>query len=73
MPNSVLNRALFKAATQDNTILMNKLINRGANIEHVDEATGYTALLVAMKIKHLRASQFLLEKGADPYVQDQFG
>lgn len=73
MPNSVLNKALFKAATQDNTILMNKLLNRGAHIEHVDEPTGYTALLVTMKIKHLRASQFLLEKGADPTVQDQFG
>lgn len=73
MPISVLNKAFFKAATQDNTILMNKLLNRGAHIEHVDKPTGYTALLVAMKTKHVKASQFLLEKGADPAVRDQFG
>lgn len=73
MPNSVLNKALFKAATQDNTILMNKLLNRGAHIEHVDESTGFTSLLVAMKTKHVRASQFLLEKGANPTVRDHFG
>lgn len=70
MPNSVVNRAFYKAAAQDNTILMNKLLNRGAHIEYKDVSTGFTALLLATRSKHVRAAQFLLEKGADPAAHD---
>ncbi|XP_050548796.1 ankyrin-1-like [Daktulosphaira vitifoliae] len=72
IPKGVLNKAFFKAASQDNTVLMNKLLNRGAEIEYRDEVTGFTALLMAMKSKHVRATQLLLEKGADPMVHDFF-
>lgn len=70
MPRTVVNKAFYKAAMLDNTILMNKLLNRGADIEYKDVATGFTALLVAMKYKHVRTAQFLLEKGANPMVYD---
>lgn len=73
MPTSVADRAFYRAATQDNTILMNKLLNRGAHIEYEDEATGFTALLMAVKSKRMRTTQFLLEKGADPTKHDSSG
>ncbi|VVC26362.1 Ankyrin repeat-containing domain,Ankyrin repeat [Cinara cedri] len=70
MPKSVVNRAFYKATARENTILMNKLLNRGAVIDQQNAATGFTALLAAMKCKHLRSIQFLLEKGADPSAFD---
>lgn len=70
MPKSVANKAFYLAATQNNTILMNKLLNRGADIDYEDPTTGSTALLAAMKCKYVKATQFLLEKGADPRVRD---
>lgn len=70
MPKGAANKAFYKATAQDNRILMNKLLNRGADIEYKDEETGLTALLVAAKSKHTRSVQFLLEKGANPVVHD---
>lgn len=72
MPKDVVNKAFYKATMKNNTILMNKLLNRGAEIEHEDESTGFTALLMAVKGKHVRAAQFLLEKGASPVAHDRF-
>lgn len=72
LPKYVLNKALYKATARNNTLLMNKLLNRGADIEYEDEMTGFTALLVAMKSKHAKATQFLLDKGANPLVHDPF-
>lgn len=72
MPKNVVNKAFHKATMKNNTILMNKLLNRGAEIEHKDESTGFTALLTAMKRKHVRAAQFLMEKGASPAAHDPF-
>lgn len=55
----------------NNTILMNKLLNRGADIEYEEEiGTQYTALLMSTKIRKVRSTQFLLEKGANPAVYD---
>lgn len=65
------NNVFYIAATQGNTILMNKLLNRGADIEYKDEEMGFTALLVAMRSQHVGAVQFLLEKGANPMVYDK--
>ncbi|XP_025192537.1 ankyrin-1-like [Melanaphis sacchari] len=73
IPKSVVNKAFYKAAMRDNTILMNKLLNRGADIEYKDASTGLTALLLATKRKHVRVVQFLLEKGADLAVHDLYG
>lgn len=73
MPTSALNEAFYRAAVNDNTILMNKLLNRGADVNHVDKTTGYTTLLAAAKSKRARAAQFLLEKGADPAAHDSSG
>lgn len=70
VPKDDINKAFYKAATQDNTMLMNKLLNRGADIEYEDQETGFTALLTATKSKYVRATQFLLEKGANPTVYD---
>lgn len=73
MPANVASRTLYKITTQEKTILMNKLLNRGADIEYQNEATGFTALLLAMKRKCHRATQFLLEKGASPAAHDSSG
>jgi len=73
MPKSVANKAFYKAAARDNIILMNKLLNRGAHIDYKDTSTGFTALLLVAKSKNVRATQFLLEKGADPMVHDLNG
>lgn len=73
MQKSVVNKAFYKAGRRDNVILMNKLLNRGANIDYKDASTGFTALLLVTKKRNLRAIQFLLEKGADPMVQDLNG
>lgn len=73
MPTSAINEAFYRAAMNDNTILMNKLLNRGADVNYVDKTTGYTALLAATKSKLVRAAQFLLEKGADPAAHDSSG
>jgi len=73
MPKNVVNKAFYKAATRDNIILMNKLLNRGAYIDYKDSLTGFTALLLVAKSKNVRATQFLLEKGADPMVHDLNG
>lgn len=72
-PTGALNEAFYRAVEHDNTILMNKLLNRGADVDHVDQATGYTALLAAAKGNRVRAAQFLLEKGADPAAHDSSG
>ncbi|XP_050440490.1 ankyrin-3-like [Adelges cooleyi] len=72
VPQNALNRAFYKAVSQDNTVLMNKLLNRGAELEYRDEVTGFTALLMAIKSKHVRSTQLLLEKGANPMVHDFF-
>jgi len=73
VPVNVMNKAFYNAVLQENTILMNKLLNRGADIEFKEETTGgLTVLLVAMKLNMLRATQFLLEKGANPMIYDQF-
>lgn len=72
LPKCVLNKAFYKATARNNTLLMNKLLNRGADIEYEDEVTKFTALLAAMKCKHVRATQFLLDKGANPLVHDPF-
>jgi len=73
MPKSVVNTAFYIAAKRDNIILMNKLLNRGAHIDYKDASTGFTALLLVTKNRNVRATQFLLEKGADPMVHDLNG
>lgn len=73
MPKSVVNKAFYKAAARDNIILMNKLLNRGADIDYKDASTGFTALLLVTMSKNVRATQFLLEKGADLMVHDIHG
>ncbi|XP_060872400.1 ankyrin-3-like [Metopolophium dirhodum] len=73
MPKSVVNKAFYKAAARDNIILMNRLLNRGADIDYKDASTGFTALLLVAKSKNVRATQFLLEKGANPMVHDLYG
>jgi len=73
MPKIVMNKAFYKAAARDNIILMNRLLNRGADINYKDASTGFTALLLVAKSKNVRATQFLLEKGADPMVHDLCG
>jgi len=73
MPKSVVNKAFYKAAARDNIILMNKLLNRGADIDYKDTSTGFTALLLVAKSKNVRGTQFLLERGANPMVHDVYG
>lgn len=73
IPTNAIHEAFYRAAMNENTILMNKLLNRGADVNHVDKTTGYTALLAAVRSKLVRAVQFLLEKGADPAAHDSSG
>lgn len=64
---------LYVAATQGNTEMLNLLLEKGANIDHMNfrssnEGTG-TALFAATELGHLPAVQLLLEKGADPSIR----
>jgi len=68
IPDNVLNKAFHQAVAQGNTIMMNKLLNRGADINYKEEMTGFTALLEAIMQNNMRVCQFLLEKGANPAV-----
>jgi len=69
---NMINNAFYNAVLQQNTILMNKLLNRGADIEFKGQITGgHTVLLVAIKLNMFRAIQFLLEKGANPMIYDE--
>lgn len=72
MPKNVANKGFFCAMLINSKVLMNKLLNRKADIDYKDKKSGCTALLYAMKfLKNIKIIQFLLEKGANPAVYDK--
>lgn len=52
-----------------------KLINRGADINHVSQTSNYGASLLILAIKEMKhyAITFLLDYNADPHIMDLSG
>lgn len=68
-------QSLFTAAKQGNIVAVKELINKGADINFVCETSckGWTPLMIAAAENHIDVVKFLLEKGANPNVQNQYG
>ncbi len=58
-------RKFFDAAKQGNLRVVEKLLQKGVDIESHDEGRGYTALMHAANAGKIEVVQFLLDKGAD--------
>lgn len=48
------------------------LIEKGANVNAIESATGFTPLHKAAMEGDIRGVRLLLEKGADPYIKEKF-
>lgn len=64
--------SLIHAVAYNNINLLVWLIDHGANLDHQDRI-GYTALHFAGQNKLVEIAQYLLEKGANPNLQDIHG
>jgi ankyrin repeat protein len=49
-----------------------KLLNRGANIDYVNRE-GKTVLVLATQLLRMQSIQFLLDRGANPHIEDLTG
>lgn len=65
--------AFVAAAYADNFVLAKLLLHHGANINAVDNANGYTALMYFVKNNDVRAVDYLLSRGAGVNVVDARG
>jgi ankyrin repeat protein len=63
---------LLNSALYGNLSLIHWLLEKGADINHVD-IIGYTALHFAAQETHTNVVKFLLEHGAIPNIQDKNG
>jgi ankyrin repeat protein len=63
---------LLNSALYGNLSLIHWLLEKGADINHVD-INGYTALHFAAQETHTNVVKFLLEHGAIPNIQDKNG
>jgi ankyrin repeat protein len=46
------------------------LVNLGANVNNRDKLNNQTALFYASREGHLETLNYLIEKGADPFILD---
>ena len=71
-----VNETLFAASKQGNTNSIQKLIKKGADVNYVCKETscqGWTPVMIASAENHPDAVKLLLEAGANPNVQNQYG
>jgi ankyrin repeat protein len=66
-----LNSTLHLAVSWNNLLVVDYLLDHGANIEAINKE-GYTPLLVAVRYQQYLSVQRLLEHGADINAQDSF-
>jgi ankyrin repeat protein len=64
---------IHDAAGDGNTVRLQRLINRGADVDEQDRRWGETALHYAARGGHLAAARILLDHGASVDAKDQFG
>lgn len=62
----------MRYALYSNFEMAKKLLNRGADIDYVNRE-GKTALVMAVQMLRIDSIHFLLEKGANPHLEDLTG
>jgi ankyrin repeat protein len=65
--------ALMLAASNNHEALIHLLAEHRAELDHAEPGLGWTALIWAAKLGHSQAVQALLQRGADPTLQDLAG
>ncbi len=64
--------AIINAVIENKPVFIKWLIDKGADINHLDRK-GYTALHFAASMRSVELAAMLLKKGADPNLQDEHG
>ncbi|KAG7381710.1 Kinesin-like protein kif15 [Phytophthora pseudosyringae] len=64
---------LHWAASQDHGEILELLLQKGAEVNAIDQINGWTALHVAVVRESVSCVRLLLSSGADPRIQDNYG
>lgn len=70
--NDSLQRGFIRAAALNDTKQLNKLLNKGVDIDYRD-SNGYTAIIRAAWLGRAKSIEFLCENGANINAQSNYG
>ncbi|KAG2770855.1 hypothetical protein PC129_g15401 [Phytophthora cactorum] len=64
---------LHWAASQNHSEILNLLLQKGGEVNAIDQTNGWTALHVAVVRESVSCVKILLSSGADPRIRDNYG